>query len=314
MINVCIITYNHEKYIAKCLDSVLAQKADCEVNIIIGEDCSTDGTLSICKTYENKYPDKIKVYSNLNNVGMAHNFINTLQKCNHKYIAYIEGDDYWIDEKKLQNQWAILEKYPEIYGNFTNASMIDENENFIHNGHEVIKGKILSESNLSNLDVYNQEECLKTLKSGFATGSLFFKSEVIRELPQWFKNHPSDYALDLLITEFGYMSYLPDVTTVYRIHQGGVWNGMSALKQEQFVLERYLSWYEHPIFFKKYSNYLEEQIRDVLLKIIFFNKQVQSNISKMKLLKLHLQFNSIFKISTYKTILVDILFPSLFNK
>jgi glycosyltransferase involved in cell wall biosynthesis len=110
LVSVCIITYNHAPYIAQTLDSVLAQKTDFPFEIVIGEDASPDSTRAICKEYEAKYPHIIRVLDTEKNMGVVPNFIRTAKACEGKYIAVLEGDDYWIDDYKLQKQAEILEE------------------------------------------------------------------------------------------------------------------------------------------------------------------------------------------------------------
>ena len=86
-ISACIITYNQENYIKDCLDGAISQELDYDYEIVIGDDCSTDNTLSICKEYAEKYPEKIRLLSRDKNKGMAGNWVDTIQNCNGKYVA-----------------------------------------------------------------------------------------------------------------------------------------------------------------------------------------------------------------------------------
>jgi glycosyltransferase involved in cell wall biosynthesis len=109
VVSVCIITYNHAPYIAQTLESVLAQKTDFPFEIVIGEDVSLDNTLAICKEYQKQYPHIIRVLETPKNLGVVANFIRTAKACEGKYVAVLEGDDYWIDEFKLQKQADALD-------------------------------------------------------------------------------------------------------------------------------------------------------------------------------------------------------------
>jgi glycosyltransferase involved in cell wall biosynthesis len=121
MVSVCIQTYNHEKYIAQCLENVLNQKANFLWEIILGEDESSDSTREICIDYSRRFPDKIKlflhsrsnvIYVNGNATG-RNNLIQNLTNAKGKYIALCEGDDYWTDQYKLQKQVDFLEANPD---------------------------------------------------------------------------------------------------------------------------------------------------------------------------------------------------------
>ena len=113
LLSIVTITYNHEPYIRKCIEGVLIQQVNFPIEFIIAEDCSTDGTLAICKEYSEKYPDLIKLITSENNVGAIANERRAMKAAKGKYIAFCEGDDYWTDPLKLQKQVDFLEEHPE---------------------------------------------------------------------------------------------------------------------------------------------------------------------------------------------------------
>src|SRR5690349_4970838 len=96
-INVIVTTYNHEKYIAQCLESILEQKGDFEIEVIVGDDCSTDGTRKIVEGFGARHPNIISVLPKGENLGITKNLKRCLDACTGEYIAICEGDDYWTD-------------------------------------------------------------------------------------------------------------------------------------------------------------------------------------------------------------------------
>jgi glycosyltransferase involved in cell wall biosynthesis len=114
LVSVWVITYNHECYIAECLDSILAQQSDFEYEVLVGEDCSSDKTREICFAYQRKYPDKVRVIFSRQNVGMASNIRRLIRQVRGKYIAGCEGDDFWLTTNRLQEQVWFLNKHPAI--------------------------------------------------------------------------------------------------------------------------------------------------------------------------------------------------------
>lgn len=111
-VSVCVVTYNQEKYIAECLQSLVNQKTDFKFEVIIGEDCSTDRTRDIVEGFALKYPNIIVRNYHDENVGAVKNVISTYKMAKGKYIAHVDGDDYALPGK-LQAQFDILEANPE---------------------------------------------------------------------------------------------------------------------------------------------------------------------------------------------------------
>ena len=108
LVSVCMTTYNHERYIAQAIESVLRQQTDFAVEVVVGEDCSTDNTLAICREYEAKYPDRVRVIASEINIGMHANYRRTIEACRGEYVAMCDGDDWFSDPDKLQLQVDIL--------------------------------------------------------------------------------------------------------------------------------------------------------------------------------------------------------------
>jgi glucosyltransferase len=129
LVSVCMITYNHALYICDAIEGVLLQKTNFSLELVIGEDCSTDTTREICYKYQERYPNLIKLLLRKENLGMKRNFIDTISACKGKYIALCEGDDYWIDPYKLQKQVDILEQNSEFGIVYTDIDIYYQNEN-----------------------------------------------------------------------------------------------------------------------------------------------------------------------------------------
>ena len=108
-VSVCIISCNHEKYIAQCLDSVLAQKCSFAFEVVIRDDCSSDKTLDVILSYRDRYPDVVKLVDSKVNVGVNSNLLKVFENSRGKYIAICEGDDYWLSNQKLQRQFDLME-------------------------------------------------------------------------------------------------------------------------------------------------------------------------------------------------------------
>lgn len=132
-VSVICVTYNHEKYIRQALDSILMQKTDFAYEVLIGEDCSTDGTRAILKEYEAKHPDLFRMYYRDSNVGATKNEYELFMDAKGRYVAALELDDIWTDERKLQKQFDFLEAHEEYIGVSHDFDIIDKDGNIIEN-------------------------------------------------------------------------------------------------------------------------------------------------------------------------------------
>lgn len=121
MVSVAVITYNMMGYLPQLLDSILMQKVNFPYEIIIDDDCSPDNTREILYEYKNKYPDKIVLSLRDHNIGGSRNMYGVLKQCRGKYIAILEGDDWWEAEDKLQYQFDFMERHPEYVGMYCNS-------------------------------------------------------------------------------------------------------------------------------------------------------------------------------------------------
>lgn len=127
LVSVVIVTYNHEEFISQAIESVLSQECTFRVELLIAEDCSTDNTKSIALKYAEEYPDLIKVLEREKNLGPTRNGYDAYIKCSGKYIATLDGDDYWTDVKKLQKQYDFLEQNKKYVGVTHLHGEVDQN-------------------------------------------------------------------------------------------------------------------------------------------------------------------------------------------
>jgi len=130
-LSVVVITYNHERYIKNCLDSILAQNVDFPIEIIISDDCSTDNTQKIINDYHKKYPEIIKPNLRTVNVGASKNQYDCFTSAVGKYIAILDGDDFWTNNNKLKLQTDFLNKNDSYIGCTHRYSVVDQNDKTI---------------------------------------------------------------------------------------------------------------------------------------------------------------------------------------
>jgi glycosyltransferase involved in cell wall biosynthesis len=209
LVSVRVATYNHEKYIAQCIEGILMQKTDYPFEVIIGEDCSTDRTRQIVLSYQEKYPEKVRALLSPQNLGPARNSLQIYQACRGKYHAMCEGDDYWIDPLKLQKQVNIMEAHPEVSLCFHNAIVFNE---------PATATRLFIETPLKeSLDF--ADAC----QLGTPTASVMARSEILATLPEWrLKIWCGDVLFRLWCAHHGTLHYLNEIMSVYRVHSGSL--------------------------------------------------------------------------------------------
>lgn len=111
-VSVCVVTYNQEKYIRQCLQSIVNQKVDFTFEIIVADDFSTDGTRDILNEFAIRYSNLFKIHLHSRNIGPYENFKYIHRQASGEYIAHIDGDDYCLPGK-LQMQSNILDQEPQ---------------------------------------------------------------------------------------------------------------------------------------------------------------------------------------------------------
>lgn len=216
LVSVHLLTYNHAKFIRQSIESVVAQQTTFPFEIIIGDDCSTDGTSPICDEYAQKYPDLIKVVRGKTNGGPQPNSIRILENCRGKYMAALEGDDYWIDPLKLQKQTDFMEANPEFAICFTNTRV-----EFFDGAEEPFQLNYKIEK-----DVFELKDLIAEHEVWFmGTATLFYTMKSIYPVQPWFyKTKSGDIPMIMLAARHGKIKYLPDVTAAYRRHAAGASN------------------------------------------------------------------------------------------
>lgn len=211
-VSVAMVTYNHEKFIAKALDSVLMQHTAFEYEIVLGEDCSTDNTRNIVTEYKRKYPDKIRLLLNEKNMGMHGNGAQVLQACSGEYIAMLDGDDYWTSPEKLQKQVDFLDSRSECSACFHDALIVTE-DGSEEPQHYRAQQKVLS----------TVEDLL--VDNFIPTAAVMFRRGLIGELPAWANSlKMGDWVLHILNAIQGPIGYIDETMSVYVVHRGGVWS------------------------------------------------------------------------------------------
>jgi len=237
-LSVCLITYNHARFISQAIEGVLMQRANFEFELVIGEDCSTDGTRDIVLDYQRKHPQLIRVILASENGGKYTgngrlNFIRTLRACRGEYVAFLEGDDYWTAPHKLQVQVDHLNANPTHSECFHHVTTVDENNQELPASPLIIPH---SGSVIGVLDLLIHENGIPAL-------SMVFRRELFPESAEWIYNLPvADWPLHISNACHGPISCINETMAAYRIHNQGIWSGLDKHAQDTRMLDLYEFW------------------------------------------------------------------------
>lgn len=210
LVSVWMITFNHEKYISTAIDSILEQKVEFQYEIIIGDDFSSDNTREILLEYKKNHPRIIKLLFHKANIGMIANQNHTFNLCRGKYIAMLEGDDYWCNPQKLQKQVNAMEKNLSCDICFHPVKTTD--------------GRILTKYS-RKLEIFPVTDSIKAGGYYCSTPSIMLRSHAIREMPLFLNDAPAgDYYIQVLASKRGGSLYIPDIMATYRINSEGSWS------------------------------------------------------------------------------------------
>ncbi len=172
-ISVVVVTYCHERYIATSLDSILAQQTNLKYEILVGDDASSDQTPEIIRDYAVRYPNVIRPFLRQKNLGASRNIWELFQHAKGRYIAILEGDDYWADVQKLQKQWEFLEHNESYSGCCGKCLVVDENDH---------PDYTQSPQFVWNKKIFTMEDYLSTWKLPCQVGSLMFRNRYAQNL------------------------------------------------------------------------------------------------------------------------------------
>jgi glycosyltransferase involved in cell wall biosynthesis len=220
VLSVCVCAYQHAPFVARCIESILAQQTDFPFEIIIGEDESADGTREICKQFAAQYPDRIRLllharkdvhYVNGKATGRS-NFMRTVSAAKGKYIAICEGDDYWTDVTKLQQQVDFLAQHPEYSMVCSHAVKVDDN------GDEKDKLPLPGKTTFTIRDLARYNFII--------TASVVFRTANVHSAirrPDFLATVAGDYFIEMMSAVQGPVHYHHNVFVAWRIHAGSVW-------------------------------------------------------------------------------------------
>jgi glycosyltransferase involved in cell wall biosynthesis len=216
-VSVLTITYNHEDYIAQTLDSVLVQETDFDFEVVVSDDQSGDRTAEIVAEYAERHPEQVRPFFNETNIGPHRNFLQSRAQTRGEYLALLDGDDFWSSPTKLQQQADYLDANPGCALVFHPVEILEPD------------GSRRTWSPPRRRTTYDLGDLLEG--NFIATGSVMCRNRLGVEFPAWYPDStamPDDWAFFSLNARHGFIGYLDQTMSVYRLHDTGIWTGARA--------------------------------------------------------------------------------------
>jgi glycosyltransferase involved in cell wall biosynthesis len=225
LVSVAMITYNHERFITKAIESVLEQRTTFPIEIVIGDDASSDSTSQKVEVLRARAPELIRVLPRPINIGMHRNLEGVLEECRGEFVAFLEGDDYWTSTDKLQTQVDVLGRHVHVVGIFHPATIVDALDRATGETHSK---KVETEIGTKEL-----------LEGEFGpTASVMMRRDALVSLPDSFRKlNMCDLPMWVFASLHGPWLFLPEVTAAYRVHDRGSWNSLSCTAQRDSRIE-----------------------------------------------------------------------------
>lgn len=263
-----MVTYNHESFIEQAVESVMMQKTNFEYKLFIGEDCSTDNASQICEKLKENYPDKIELFLNDKNLGGNLNALQIYYECfksGAKYVALLEGDDYWTDPLKLQKQVDFLEANLDYNICFHEVKVFNQDKNCLEE--DTITRNVLETTTVEDLAKGNY----------IHTPSVMFRNNFT--IPSWFTKSPiGDWTLYMIAIKDKKIKKLNDKMSIYRVHNSGIWSKKEDYYRINQTIKSYKLVYSYAINDVEIKELLKKKIEH--LKAI--QKQKDSFLNKIK--------------------------------
>ena len=233
-VSVILITFEHEPFIAQAIESVLAQRTARPFELLISDDGSSDATGTIAREFAKSYPDRVRVFGSNVNLNSNEVTLRALRAARGRYVAFLDGDDYWTSSLKLQGQVDFLDGHPECSMCFHNVMVIQED------------GAVAPrEFNPPTFPTITELPAL--LERNFVAGcSAMIRRDALATIPGWYRAASlGDWPLYIFAAQCGSIGYLREVMGAYRVHKGGLWSAASRANQLERLISFYGSIHEH---------------------------------------------------------------------
>ncbi len=283
LVSVRLMVYNNELFIRETIESILMQKTDFKVEIVVGDDFSTDNTLNIIRSYSNTEKITIRILDRpeggeywqkrkAKNAFVRTNFMDIVENCRGKYIALLDGDDYWIDSLKLQKQVDLLEANPQFVACHHWQKLAIEKDGSFEEIEAPKEGHGYFPNNTDVKTIFENKMRVKTRTVMFR--NIFKTSEILLNFPE----APfTDVPLSFVLGKYGYFGFIDEEMAVYRQTKIGVSKaGLKELGVRKFKVQHYKNWIQIWDYADKFYDY--KYHKEASQTVIEFYKPITRNL------------------------------------
>lgn len=275
-ISVAVITYNQQETIGQTLDSILAQKGDFDLELVIGEDCSQDDTYAICAEYAERYPDVVKLLPNTKNLGIMANTARVFEAATGDYISIIAGDDYYCDNHALEKQLQYQHSHPEVGVMAANGySYYVKRDSKVPGLNPVLEGEQEKVKDYFFSPTHTEGAYL-------APVGMMFRAELIRKYIDFDEMlrmgiPVEDFPMQAILSQHTKFACLPDLLVTYRVYK-------ESASFISYNHPRYVEYYRGLMETRRYLNELfpEDSIPEAVLQERMFIKEFLYDVYHMK--------------------------------
>tara|TARA_R100000306_G_C4372025_1_gene140425 strand:- start:193 stop:1185 length:993 start_codon:yes stop_codon:yes gene_type:complete len=275
IVSVWMVTYNHQDYITQAVESVMMQQTDFNVHLFIGEDFSSDNTRVICQSLKQKYPNKITLILNEKNLGPNKNAKNIYEACFNskaKYIAMLEGDDYWTDPLKLQKQVNLLESNPQLVACHHWQKLAVNKGNFFEEIEAPKEGHGYFPFETGVKSIFENKMRVKARTVMFR--NIFEPSEIMLNFPN---ASFGDVPLSFVLGRYGKFGFIDEEMAVYRQTNSGISKaGLKELGIKKFRVQHFKNWIEIWDYADKFYDFKFH--KEATKTVLEFYKTITANL------------------------------------
>jgi glycosyltransferase involved in cell wall biosynthesis len=233
-VSVILLTYNHESFLVQAIERVLAQRTRAPFEVLISEDCSTDRSREIIAGFAARHPDRIRVFLSECNLKSNEVMLRALRAARARYLAFLDGDDYWTSDDKLQRQVDFLDTHKQCAMCFHNAIVVRDDG--------TVPPREFTATTLPTIT-----ELPDLLTGNYIAGcSAMIRRDVLHDIPAWYEHaNYGDWPLYVFAAQRGSIGFLPEVMGAYRVHDTGLWSSATRDRQIKGVIQFYNSISNH---------------------------------------------------------------------